>query len=194
MVSFPVLELTAHFGLGPEGGALEASATQEERRWGDTYRFGVTLEQPLYTFGKLAGSAAAARHGVEVRPWFRSRAGSHRRAAHAYQGALVAREVASRDGRRWVDKVNARLEEPGSRTTRPTTPLCTSASRAASVSSRRWRATTQRCSPSLRTPSASCSLNPQRPLAAGRRGGAVHALALKPLEVYLAMAKGVARR
>ncbi len=111
---FPVFELKAHVGIGPEGGALEADAPAEVQRWGDTYRVGVVVEQPLYTFGKIEGLKAAARHGVEIGEAVVQAARWEliARAARAYQGALMAREVEAtlREGRRWVDKVNQRLE------------------------------------------------------------------------------------
>ena len=191
---FPVLELNAHFGLGPEGGALEASATQEERRWGDTYRFGVTLEQPLYTFGKLAGLKAAARHGVEagqalvqVARWELIS-----RAAHAYQGALVAREVASllRDGRRWVDKVNARLEELRLSDDEAYDPLVH-----LRLKSRLGElAQMESDNAALLSESEDAlrlllSQPAEAPLQLGEEGVPFTPFALKPLEVYLAMAK-----
>ena len=111
---FPVFEINARAGLVPEAGALDPSASLEARRWGDYYRVGVLIEQPIYSFGKIAGLKSAARHGVEsatahleVARWE-----LRYRAARAYQGALMAREIEGilSEGARWIEKVHKRLD------------------------------------------------------------------------------------
>jgi outer membrane protein TolC len=111
---FPVLEIEAGLGPQPSVRSEAGNTVLDAERWGYYYRVGVRLEQPLYSFGKLAGLKLAASHGVEVghaqvevaRWELRCRA--HR----AYQGAVLAREIASLldEGQRWIETVRVRIE------------------------------------------------------------------------------------
>lgn len=111
----PVFDIEA--GLGPQPSVRQDAGKTivDAERWGYYYRVGVRLEQPLYSFGKLAGLKLAAAHGVEVGQAHVevARWELRYRAARAYQGAVLSRELAGllEEGARWIEKVQVRLEE-----------------------------------------------------------------------------------
>ncbi len=82
--------------------------------WGYFYRVGVTMVQPVYTFGRITALRDAARGGVDVG---KARVDLARwelrvRMAQAYYGAQLAKELGAilRDGRSWLEKAESRME------------------------------------------------------------------------------------
>ena len=93
--------------------AVTAAVSVDWSSWGYFYRVSLTMAQPVYTFGKIAGLSEAAERGldvgqaqVEVARWE-----LRHRAAQAYQGALLSRELEALfvQGKAWLDKAEARM-------------------------------------------------------------------------------------
>jgi multidrug efflux system outer membrane protein len=82
-------------------------------RWGYFYRVGITMVQPVFTFGRIHALRTAARDGVDVGT---ARVDLARwelrvRMAQAYYGAQLAKELGEilRDGRAWLEKAESRM-------------------------------------------------------------------------------------
>lgn len=83
-------------------------------RWGYFYRVGITMVQPVYTFGRIRALRAAARSGVDVgkAQVDLARWELRVRMAQAYYGAQLAKELGDilRDGRSWLEKAESRMD------------------------------------------------------------------------------------
>ncbi len=110
----PTFRLEAGAAPMPElrGNALESEVNFD--RWGYVWRVNVTMVQPLWTFGKISSLREAARHGVAVG---RAQVDVARwelrvRAAQAYYGALLARELDAIlvEGNKWISRAEERME------------------------------------------------------------------------------------
>jgi len=110
----PVFDLEAQLGPQPSIRSDAQGTVLDAERWGYYYRVGVRLEQPLYSFGKLAGLKLAASHGVEVghAQVEIARWELRVRAARAYYAAVLAKELGEllREGERWFETLKERIE------------------------------------------------------------------------------------
>lgn len=110
---FPSFRLDGGVAPVPSISGQGFDANVDLSSWGYFYRVSLTLAQPVYTFGKIAGLSEAAARGldvgkaqVEVARWE-----LRYRAAQAYQGALLARELDALfiEGKDWLDRAEARM-------------------------------------------------------------------------------------
>ena len=112
---FPTFRLDA--GVAPVPSITEdgtsGDISVDWSSWGYFYRVSLTMVQPVYTFGKIAGLSEAAERGldvgqaqVEVARW-----DLRERAAQAYHGALLSRELSALflEGKGWLDKAEAKM-------------------------------------------------------------------------------------
>jgi len=110
---FPSFRLDAGVAPVPTISGEGFGVSVDLSSWGYFYRVSLTMAQPVYTFGKIAGLSAAAERGldvghaqVDVARWE-----LRYRAAQAYQGALLSRDLDAlfAEGKGWLDKAEARM-------------------------------------------------------------------------------------
>lgn len=108
---FPSLKMDV--GFGPTPAVNGVTEEVDFGRWGVTTSLSLTLVQPLFTFGKIGAMKEAASHGVDVglAQLTAARLELRHRAAQAFNGALMAREIRTilTDGEVWLKKAEARM-------------------------------------------------------------------------------------
>lgn len=109
----PVFTIEAGGIVAPQLSGEGLDVEVDFDRYGYLYRTRVTLVQPLFTFGKLSALKEAARRGLDVGAAMieAARWELRYRAAEAYYGALLARELRLLldEGKRWLDRAEARM-------------------------------------------------------------------------------------
>jgi outer membrane protein, multidrug efflux system len=111
---FPAFRLEAGGTPTPEIQTDRFDIDVDWSRWGYFYRVGITMVQPVFTFGRIRALRTAARNGVDVG---KARVDLARwelrvRMAQAYYGAQLAKELGDilRDGRSWLEKAEGRMD------------------------------------------------------------------------------------
>ncbi len=91
-----------------------SSTSVDWSSWGYYYRVKGQMVQPIYTFGRISALKDAARGGIDVghAQVDAARWELRHRAAQAYYGAILARELGAlfTDGERWLTKARRRME------------------------------------------------------------------------------------